>query len=137
MNVDDMILVSIDDHVIEPPDIFERHVPAKFRDRAPKIVYDNGLEQWSYRDTKVGSVGLNAVASWPHEEWGLDPIGYAEMRPAAYDIHERVRDMDANGVLASMCFPTFPGFAGTHLARVGAEDPELTSAVVRAYNDWQ
>ena len=29
MNVDDMILVSIDDHVIEPPDMFDRHVPAE------------------------------------------------------------------------------------------------------------
>ena len=29
MQMDDMILVSIDDHFIEPPDMFENHVPAK------------------------------------------------------------------------------------------------------------
>jgi hypothetical protein len=37
------------------------------------------------------------------------------MRPACYDVHERVRDMNAGGVLSSMAFPTFAGFAGNHL----------------------
>ena len=43
MRIDDMILVSIDDHVIEPRDMFERHVPDKYKDDAPKVVKnDNG-----------------------------------------------------------------------------------------------
>jgi predicted TIM-barrel fold metal-dependent hydrolase len=137
MRVDDMILVSIDDHVIEPPDMFERHIPERFRDRAPRVVRGaDGIERWLYLGVETGSVGLNAVASWPREEWSFDPIGFGEMRPGAYDSTARVRDMDANGVLASMCFPTFAGFNGMNLARSGAEDPELTNAVVSAYNDW-
>ena len=28
MRVDDLILVSCDDHIVEPPDMFEGHVPA-------------------------------------------------------------------------------------------------------------
>ncbi|HMD46043.1 MAG TPA: amidohydrolase family protein [Acidimicrobiales bacterium] len=135
MRTDDMILVSIDDHVVEPPDTFERHLPARFADRAPRIVRNaQGIDRWIFEGTETGSVGLNAVASWPKDEWGFDPVGFAEMRPGAYDIHQRVRDMDANGVLASMCFPTFAGFNGTHLA--GQTDKELANAVVRAYNDW-
>src|SRR5439155_11299337 len=44
MNVDDLILVSIDDHVVEPPDMFDRHAPAKYRDRVPHVVKsDDGL----------------------------------------------------------------------------------------------
>ena len=137
MRVEDMVLVSIDDHVVEPADTFARHVPAKYRDRAPTIVRgDDGIERWVYLGAATGSFGLNAVASWPPEEWGLDPVGFAEMRPGAYDVHQRVRDMDANGVLASMCFPSFPGFNGMNLARWGATEPELTSAIVSAYNDW-
>ena len=113
MNLDDLILVSIDDHVVEPPDMFERHVPAKYRDRVPQIVLgDDGNEKWLFEGQEVGSMGLNAVVTWPKEEWGFDPVGFAEMRPGAYDIHERVRDMNRNGVLASMCFPTFAGFSG-------------------------
>ena len=113
MQLDDLILVSIDDHVVEPPDMFERHAPAKYRDRVPHVVMsDDGIEKWLFEGQTVGSMGLNAVVTWPKEEWGFDPVGFAEMRPGAYDIHERVRDMNRNGVLASMCFPTFAGFAG-------------------------
>jgi predicted TIM-barrel fold metal-dependent hydrolase len=55
------------------------------------------------------------------------------MRPGAYDIHERVRDMNRNGVFASMCFPTFPGFSAGHLSR---SRDELSYVMIQAYNDW-
>ena len=64
-----------------------------------------------YQGRPQGVSGLNAVVSWPPEEWGRDPAGFAEMRPGVYDVHERVRDMNRNGILASMCFPTFTGFS--------------------------
>ena len=38
MNLEDMILVSIDDHMIEPPNMFENHVPKKWLNDAPKAV---------------------------------------------------------------------------------------------------
>jgi predicted TIM-barrel fold metal-dependent hydrolase len=56
------------------------------------------------------------------------------MRPGCWDVHERVRDMSANGVLASLNFPTFPHFCGQLFAR--QPDRDLALAVVRAYNDW-
>lgn len=137
MRTQDMIMVSVDDHVIEPADMFDRHVPAKYRDQAPRIVRtENGVDQWEWAGVRTGSLGLNAVASWPREEWGFDPVGFAEMRPGCYDVHDRVRDMNANGVLASMCFPTFAGFNGMSLARAGIADTGLSNAVVSAYNDW-
>lgn len=34
MNKDDMILISVDDHVIEPPDMFKNHLPKKYADEA-------------------------------------------------------------------------------------------------------
>ena len=78
MNVDDMILVSIDDHVVEPPDMFEHHAPAKYRDRVPHVVMgDDGNEKWLFEGQQVGSMGLNAVVTWPKEEWGFDPVGFA------------------------------------------------------------
>ncbi|MBF6169990.1 amidohydrolase family protein [Nocardia blacklockiae] len=134
MNIDDMILVSIDDHVVEPIHMFDGHVPKKWADLAPKVVVDDkGVDRWVYRDRPTGVTGLNAVVSWPPEEWGYDPAGYAEMRPGVYDVHERVRDMNANGILASMCFPTFAGFSAGHLAYF---KDEITVAMIQAYNDW-
>src|SRR4051812_17000364 len=135
MHVDDLILVSIDDHVVEPPDMFDRHAPAKFRDRVPHIIIgDDGNEKWVFEGQQIGSMGLNAVVSWPKEEWGFDPIGFAEMRPGAYDIHERVRDMNRNGILASMCSPPLAGFAGALFQDAAEKAPAL--ATVQPYNAW-
>jgi predicted TIM-barrel fold metal-dependent hydrolase len=129
-----MILVSIDDHVVEPKHMFDGHVPKKWADLAPKVIVDDkGIDRWVYRDRPTGVTGLNAVVSWPPEEWGYDPAGYAEMRPGVYDVHERIRDMNANGILTSMCFPTFAGFSAGHLSFF---KDEISVAMIQAYNDW-
>jgi predicted TIM-barrel fold metal-dependent hydrolase len=135
MNVEDLILVSIDDHVVEPRDMFDNHVPDKWKDQAPRaVVQDNGIERWKFLDNDSGNMGLNAVVGWPKEEWGLDPTTYAEMRPGAYDVDERVRDMNRNGILASMCFPSFVGFSGGFFQR--SPDKDLALVMTQAYNDW-
>ena len=109
-------------------------MPAKYKDEAPIVVTDDkGVDQWMYQGRPQGVSGLNAVVSWPAEEWGRDPAGFAEMRPGVYDVHERVRDMNRNGILASMCFPTFTGFSARHL-NMTRED--VTLVMVSAYNDW-
>ena len=136
MNVDDMIMVSIDDHIIEPPDLFEKHMPEKYKAEGPQFVRDaSGVDTWLFQGEVMGTVGLGAVASWPREEWNFDPVGHADMRPGCYDIHSRIRDMNANGTLASINFPTSAGFAGAWLA--GKADRKLSAIAVSAYNDWQ
>jgi predicted TIM-barrel fold metal-dependent hydrolase len=130
-----MILISIDDHVVEPADMFKGHVPAKYADLAPKnVIGESGFEEWRFQGQAMGSIGMNAVVGWPAEEWGFEPSGYAEMRPGAYDIHQRVRDMDRNGILASMCFPSFAGFSARFFQAV--PDQELGAIMLKAYNDW-
>ena len=59
---------------------------------------------------------------------------YDDMIPAAYDVHERVRAMDEDGVWAELLFPTFPRFGGTQFLE--ADDKDLALAMVRAWNDW-
>lgn len=136
MKIDDMILVSIDDHIIEPPDLFANHMPEKYRDQGPQFVrLPNGVDQWQFQGEVMGTVGLGATASWPRDEWNFDPVGLADMRPGCYDIHQRVRDMNANGILASLNFGTAVGFAGAWLA--GKPDLKLSAIAVSAYNDWQ
>jgi len=135
MNIDDMILVSVDDHVVEPPNVFEGRLPAKYRDLAPQFVtHDDGTNAWRYEGVEVGNVALNAVAGRPPEEYGMEPTGFGEIRRGTYDIHERIKDMDANGMLGSLCFPSFPQFCGQLFART--EDKDVALAMVRAYNDW-
>jgi predicted TIM-barrel fold metal-dependent hydrolase len=135
MHVDDLILVSTDDHVVEPANMFEGHVPARYADRAPRVIMDGqGVERWLFEGETAGTMALNAVITWPKDEWGMDPVSFAEMRPGAYDVHERVRDMNRNGVLASMCFPTFVGFSASTFQ--ASKDKDLALVMLQAYNDW-
>ncbi len=135
MRTEDMILVSVDDHVVEPPDMFDHHLPARYRSVAPRVVRtEGGSDVWLYEGQELPNIGLNAVVGRPPEEYGIEPTEFAEMRPGCFDVARRVDDMNANGVLGSMCFPSFPQFCGQLFSRT--EDKAVALAMVRAYNDW-
>jgi predicted TIM-barrel fold metal-dependent hydrolase len=136
MRMDDMILVSVDDHSIEPPDMYDRHLPEKFKSQAPKIVRnDQGIDLWVFQGQETSTpFGMAATVGWPHDEWGFNPGSFTELRPGCFDIHERVRDMNANGVLASMCFPTMAGFNARTFTEAG--DKDISLVMLQAYNDW-
>jgi len=135
MNVEDMILISVDDHVVEPPDMFDGHLPDKYRDLAPQVIQNaNGDDVWFYEGQELPNIGLNAVAGKPPEEYGIEPTAFAEMRDGCYDIDRRIDDMNANGILGSMCFPSFPQFCGQLFSRT--DDKSVALAMVQAYNDW-
>src|SRR4051812_46536678 len=105
MRTEDLILISVDDHVVEPPDLFEGHLPARYRDVAPRTVRkDDGTDVWSYEGQELPNIGLNAVVGRPPDEYGIEPTSFADMRPGCFDIHARVADMNVNGVLGSLCF---------------------------------
>ncbi|OLO25797.1 amidohydrolase [Streptomyces sp. MNU77] len=131
----DHLIISTDDHLIEPPDLFEGRLPGRFADTGPRIVTVDGVEAWRFEDQILHNMGLNAVAGRPPEEWNDEPRNFDELRRGCWDIDARIRDMDINGVYASVCFPSrVAGFGGARFAE--AKDPELGLACVRAWNDW-
>jgi predicted TIM-barrel fold metal-dependent hydrolase len=135
MNVGDMVLISVDDHLVEPPGLFEGRLPAKYADQAPRVEHtDDGNDVWVFAGQQIPNIGLNAVAGRPKEEYGVNPTAFDEMRPGCYDVDERVKDMSAGGVLACMCFPSFPSFSGRLF--MACDDRDLSLAVLQAYNDW-
>ena len=138
MQIDDMVLISVDDHVVEPPDMFKDHVPAKWADKAPRSerrpMGEGHYDVWVYEGNEVPNIGLNAVAGRPPEEYNFNPTSYDEIRDGCYDVDKRVDDMNLNGVLASMCFPSFPQFCGQLFSR--SNDLELGYVMLQAYNDW-
>jgi predicted TIM-barrel fold metal-dependent hydrolase len=135
VRTDDLIMVSVDDHVIEPPHMFEGRVPAQYADMAPRFVRrDDGTMAWRYEGQEILNVALNAVAGRPPDEYGFEPTCIEEIRAGCFDIHDRVKDVDANGVLGSMNFPSFPRFCGQVFMETA--DRDQAAAMVRAYNDW-
>ena len=135
MNAEDLILISVDDHLVEPPHLFEGRLAERYVDRAPRVIRTSkGDDVWTFNDSIIPNIGLNAVAGRPKEEYGIEPTSFEEMRPGCFDIDERVKDMNAGGVLGSMCFPSFPSFSGRLFA--ASSDKDLALAVLQAYNDW-
>jgi predicted TIM-barrel fold metal-dependent hydrolase len=129
-------MISVDDHLIEPADMFEGRLPSHLADDAPRIVeLDSGQQMWVYEGAFYPNIGLNAVVGRPHDEWTMEPARFDQMRPGCFDIDARVRDMDLAGIWASLCFPSLvTGFAGAVFA--SSQNPELGLACVRAWNDW-
>ena len=135
MRTEDLILVSVDDHVVEPPHMFDAHLPERFKEHAPKFLHkDDGTDVWVYEGREIPNIGLNAVAGRPPEEWGFEPTSLDEIREGCYDADKRVLDMNYNGVLGSLSFPSFVQFCGQLFSRT--KDKDVALAMVRAYNDW-
>jgi len=127
--------ISVDDHALEPPDLFSSRVSRRFRDGAPRVDLTTGRPRWVVEDRVIPVVGGDAAVGRPMRDWIQLEIGYDEMRPGVRDPRERVRDMDVIGEWASLCFPSIAwGFAGKVFSQM--KDRELGYASFRAYNQW-
>jgi predicted TIM-barrel fold metal-dependent hydrolase len=129
-----MKLFSVDDHIVEPADVWTKRVPAAYRDRAPHVVAEDGREHWAFEDRRVTTMGLNAVVGRPPEDWDREPVRFTDMRPGCYDPGERARDLVSEGVVASLAFPTLPRFGGALFPSF--DDKILADYCVRAWNDF-
>lgn len=127
-------MISVDDHILEPPNVWQDRVPKKFRDRAPKFVRDSHGEAWVFDGKRMPTPGLAAVAGKDVEDFTPLPITYEDMRPGCYDPKARIADMDRAGVAASLCFPSLPGFCAETFFK--SKDRELALECIKAYNDW-
>jgi predicted TIM-barrel fold metal-dependent hydrolase len=129
-------VISVDDHLVEPPDMFEGRMPSRFADAAPRIVENKrGHQLWEFDGQRYSQVGMNAVAGRRPECVTLEPTRFEDMRRGCWDIDARIADMDINGVWASLNFPSqITGFSGRVFS--AAKDPELGLAVTKAWNDW-
>ena len=108
-----LTIVSVDDHLVEPPEMFEGRLPSRFADRAPRVIERaDGREMWLFEGVEIPNFGLNAVSGRPQEEYGIEPTRFDEIRRGCWDVDARIADMDAGGILASLNFPSFPQFCG-------------------------
>jgi predicted TIM-barrel fold metal-dependent hydrolase len=130
----DLSLISVDDHVIEPPGVWWDRLPARVRERGPRVIRDNGIDVWIYEDVRMPITALLVQAGKKREEVRPGFVNYEDMRPGVYNSVERAKDMDTDGVIASACFPFFPRYCGQTFYE--AADRELALLCIRAYNDW-
>lgn len=127
-------VISVDDHIIEPADVWTDRMPARYKDDAPKLVTRNGNESWVFAGKKRSVFGLTASAGKSSDEFSIDPIPYAEMRESCFNATARLADMDRDGTLATGTFPSYPGLCGQTFSE--HPDRDLALACIRAYNDF-
>jgi predicted TIM-barrel fold metal-dependent hydrolase len=148
-------IVSVDDHVVEPPETWSSRLPQKYADVGPRIIYAPAGEVvfkggkltitpgkgdgpkaafWFYEDLKRPLMRLDAAVGYPRDDVDLRLVGYDDMRKGAWSVPERLADMDTNWIESSLCFPTFPRFCGQTFTE--AKDKELADLCVKAYNDF-
>ena len=149
-------IISVDDHVVEPPNVWTDRLPSKYVEVGPRVVRapvaeisfvggkfaprvgEKGegpdADWWFYEDLRRPLLRLDAAVGYDRDEVDLRAVTYEQMRPGASQLKPRLEDMDANWIEASLCFPTFPRFCGQTFTE--AKDRELGLLCVKAYNDW-
>jgi predicted TIM-barrel fold metal-dependent hydrolase len=128
------LIIDVDTHLTEPPDVWTTRVPSKWIDEVPHVVRnDEGRDVWVLDGTPFSSPGLTAVAGWP-EPFPAGPKTYEECPRAAYDADARLQYMDEVGIWAQVLFPNVAGFGSQRFLSI--RDDELKLVCVRAYNDF-
>ncbi|SVB50834.1 uncharacterized protein METZ01_LOCUS203688, partial [marine metagenome] len=129
-------IISVDDHVVEPPHLFAEYMSPALRQHGPQLVETaDGHQVWEFEGHRYTQVGMNAVAGRRPETVQLEPFRFDQMRPGCYDVDARIADMDVAGIWAMLNFPSqITGFCGRVFA--DAADTEVGIDAMRAWNDW-
>ena len=127
-------IISSDNHVVEPPDLWTARIDSKFKGREPHVVrVDDGSEWWFTDGIRGQGMFSGAQAGRRFEEpENLSLLAtFEDVRPGGYIPEEHVKDLDVDGIDVSILYPT----VGLQLYCT-VPDSELLSATFRAYNDW-
>jgi predicted TIM-barrel fold metal-dependent hydrolase len=127
-------VISVDDHMLESPTLWQDRVPNRFKDVAPRLVDQPEGQAWVYEDRSFPFSAIIAAAGGEPDTFSASQTSYSEIRPGCYDPVERVKDMDAGGIAVSLCYPSFPWFTGLAFAEM--KDKDLAMACVQALNDY-
>ncbi|MDZ4278321.1 MAG: amidohydrolase family protein, partial [Dehalococcoidia bacterium] len=126
-------IIDADTHILEPPNIWKKHLPKAYQKYAPKLVRDHeGGQGWDHGTGSVDPIGLVSTPGKRFEEFRWFGVSYDEIRKACYNGRERLKDMDIDGVDAIVTFPP----ERTIFRWLGQPDPEVSLAGIDAYNEF-
>ena len=117
MSVDlDYQLISSDDHIVEPPNVWEGRLESKFQERAPRIVDVDGTEHWVFEDRQLMNIGLAVMAGKKYEQYSPKAVRFEDMLRGCYDPKARLEDMDRDGIAGRGAVSLDTRYGGRHLS---------------------
>lgn len=148
--------ISVDDHVVEPQDLWQERLPSGYRDAGPRVERQKGrvvynqarqpdfapgegpdtrwCDVWYYEDVRWPLHAAYAAIGPVQGKPATTELTYDDILPGCFDQQQRLADMDLNHTEASLCFPTVPRFCGQLF--LNRKDVKLAELCVRAFNDW-
>jgi predicted TIM-barrel fold metal-dependent hydrolase len=134
-------IISADSHVLEPGSLWLERLDGKYRDRAPRIFFDEKSGRY-----KFGGEGLKPVvysglfAANKRDEKLAEAITKAasaaqaasekDAPPGGWDPKQRLKDQDIDGVWAEVVYSSLA------MPMFRVEDKDYQHALFRVYNDW-
>jgi predicted TIM-barrel fold metal-dependent hydrolase len=125
-------VISADNHVNEPRDLFTSRFPKHLQDKAPRVMEGaDGGEGWSWNGSPPRrTYGLEAMAGFDKKDYRMSGLKFEQLRKGNYIGSEHLKDMDMDGIAASVCYP------GSAASLYTQPDREVAEAGFVAYNDW-
>ena len=126
-------VISADSHMLEPADLWTSRLPARFKDRAPQIYFDEARDTWLFGCPgiePVSAAGFFGAGKSARELKEHQRAGMEQARAGGWDPAERLKDMVVDGIVADVLY--------TSLAfnLFWLEDAAFQEACFAAYNDW-
>ena len=129
----DYRVISSDNHVIEPVELWTSRGESKFKDRLPHVQSLEEGDWWICDGLKLVPVagGTNQTGLRFEEPEKLTLESRIEEVPlGGYIPEEHVKDMDIDGIDVSIVYPT------VGLGLYSVPDSQLLDSIFRTYNDW-
>ena len=126
-------VISSDNHVFEPLDLWTSRADSKYKDRMPHIERLEEGDWWYCDGLRITGTGAATQAGVRFEDQSQlkDTRPVEEIRLGGWIPGEHVKDMDEDGVDAGLIFPS----VGLDLYE-NVPDSDLLTEIFRIYNDW-
>ena len=123
-------VISADSHVVEPHDLWQRYIDARYRDRAPRLRHEADTDRLVCDQAELPPVGLLAGCARGDEEVRHEGRWETDVFRGGYDPEARLDDLARDGVDGEILFPTIA------MQMYPVADVDFQWALFRAYNTW-
>ena len=130
----DYRIISSDNHIVEPPDLWTERLPAEYKERGPTVRNTPDGPFWHIDGQP--HFNIFAMGAQPGDrlegDGKLDQVvDWDEVRLGAYVGEEAVKDMDIDGLDVGLVYPSLTIFLYPFV-----EDSNLLSIIDSTYNDF-